>query len=143
MRMKKRRNRRRSESTMNVLTSRSFRAAGIIVALVVMSVINFVADQRCNQTIRAIREKEKLLSRLEQDRQRESAAWERMTAAENLERALIRHGLNMRYPKSEQVVRMDASGTPCYGQRSVALAKSRSAVSAPVASNTRKIRSRR
>ena len=142
MRMKKRRNCRKSQ-TLNVMTGKSFRIVGIIVALVLVVVVNLVADARCNQTMRSIGEKEKLLARLEQDRQRESAAWEQMTTAGNLDRALLRHGLDMRYPKSEQVIRMDASGTPRYGQRSVALAKARLGSTVPVASNSRPRRTRR
>lgn len=136
MKIKKRRNCRKSQ-TMNVMTGRTFHVASVIVALMIAVVMNLVAESRCTQVRDSIGEKQKLLARLEQDRQRESAAWEQMTTASNLERALIRHGLNMRYPKSEQVIRMDASGTPRYGQRSVELAKSRLASSGTVAANLR------
>lgn len=137
MKIKKRRNCRKSQ-TMNVMTGRTFHVAGIILTLLVAVVMNLVAESRCKQVQDSIGEKEKLLARLEQDRQRESAAWEQMTTASCLERALVRHGLNMRYPKSEQVIRMDASGTPRYGQRSVELAKNRITATATVASNTRR-----
>lgn len=136
MKIKKRRNCRKSQ-TRNVMTGRSFHVAGIILALMVAIVMNLVAESRSSQVWDSICEKEKLLDRLEQDRQRESAAWEQMTTASGLERALVRHGLNMRYPKSEQVVRMDASGTPRYGQRSVELAKRRLSSSGTVASASR------
>lgn len=122
---------------MNVMTGRTFHVAGIILTLLVAVVMNLVAESRCTQVRDSIGEKEKLLARLEQDRQRESAAWEQMTTASSLERALVRHGLNMRFPKSEQVIRMDASGTPRYGQRSVELAKNRLSASATVVSNSR------
>lgn len=137
MKIKKRRNCRKSQ-TMNVMTGRTFNVALIILSLMVAVVMNLVAESRCTQVRDSIGEKEKLLTRLEQDRQRESAAWEQMTTASSLERALVRHGLNMRYPKSEQVIRMDASGTPRYGQRSVELAKNRLSGSATVASNVRR-----
>lgn len=136
MKNRKNRNRRKSQ-TMNVLTGKTFHVAGIIAALVTMVVVNLVADTRCTQTIKSIGEKEKQLARLEQDRLRESTAWDAMTTAENLDRALVRHGLNMRYPKPEQVVRMDASGTPRYGQTSVKLALQRKAAAGTVVQNTR------
>ena len=145
MKIKKRRNCRKSQ-TRNVMTGRSFHVAGIILSLVVAVVMTLVADARCSQVNDSIREKEKLLVRLEQDRDREDAAWQQMTTASNLERALVRHGLNMRFPKDEQVIRMDASGSPRYGQRSVALAKSRLSGTGAVAANTgtgRRTRSRR
>lgn len=136
MKIKKRRNCRKSQ-TMNVMTGRTFHVAGIILTLLVAVVMNLVAESRCTQVRDSIGEKEKLLARLEQDRQRESAAWEQMTTASSLERALVRHGLNMRFPKSEQVIRMDASGTPRYGQRSVELAKSRLSAATTVVLNSR------
>ncbi len=141
MKIKKRRNCRKSQ-TMSVMTGKSLHVAGIIAALVVMVVVNLVAEARCSQTVKSIREKEKQLARLEQDRRREAWAWDRMTTPENLERALVSHGLNMRIPKPEQVIRMDASGTPRYGQQSVRLAQSRRKSSGTVASNSR-ISSRR
>lgn len=136
MKIKKRRNCRKSQ-TMNVMTGRTFHVAGIILTLLVAVVMNLVAESRCTQVRDSIGEKEKLLARLEQDRQRESAAWEQMTTASSLERALVRHGLNMRFPKSEQVIRMDASGTPRYGQRSVELAKNRLSAATTVVLNSR------
>lgn len=136
MKIKRRKNCRRSQ-TMNVMTGRTFHIAGIILALLIAVVMNLVAESRCSQTSDLIGEKKKLLARLEQDRDREDAAWQQMTTSSNLERALIRHGLNMRYPKDEQVIRMDASGTPRYGQRSVELARSRLSATGAVASNAR------
>lgn len=135
--MRTRRRNCRKSQTMNVMTGRTFHVAGIIVTLVVAVVLNLVADARCSQVRDSIGRKEKMLARLEQDRDREDAAWQQMTTASNLERALIRHGLNMRYPKDEQVIRMDASGSPRPGQRSVELARCRLAGSGPVASNAR------
>ena len=140
MKLRKRKNCRKSQ-TVNVMTGRSLHIAGIIAALVAMTVINLVADARCKQTQKAIGEKQRELVRLEQDRRRESAAWDQMTTAENLSRALVRHGLNMRIAKPEQVVRMNSDGRPRYGQPSVELAKARNAAGS-VASNVR-VRTRR
>lgn len=123
---------------MNVMTGRTFHVAGIILALLLVVVMNLVAESRCKLVRDSIGEKEKLLASLEKDRDREDANWQQMKSISNLERALVRHGLNMRMPKDEQVIRMDASGTPRYGQRSVELAKSRLASSGTVASNTRR-----
>lgn len=137
MRIRKRRNCRKSQ-TMNVMTGKSIHVVGIIAALVTMVVVNLVADARCRQTKDSIGEKERQLARLEQDRVRESAAWEAMLTTENLDRALTRHGLKMlRYPKPEQVIRMDASGTPRYGQQSVKLAIQRKAAAGAVVNNSR------
>lgn len=146
MKIKRRRNCRRSQTTMSVMSGRTFHIAGIILLLLTAVVMNLVAEARCKQVKDSIGEKEKLLARLEQDRNRADAAWQEMTNSSNLERALIRHGLNMRYPKDEQVVRMDASGVPRYGQRSVELARSRLSSPGAVASNSRsrtKVRTRR
>jgi len=135
--MRNRRNRRKSQ-TMSVMTGKFVHVGGIIAALVTMVVINLVAEARNSQTIRSIGEKEKLLVRLDKDLQRESIAWDQMTTAERLDEALIRHGLDMRYPKSEQIVRMSASGELVRGQESVRLAQCRRSSSGTVASTTRR-----
>lgn len=137
MKIKKHRRNCRKSQKMNVMTGRTFHVAGIIVILLFAVVMNLVAESRCKAVNDSICEKEKLLARLEQDRDREDAVWQQMTSEENLSRALVRHGLNMRTPKDEQVIRLDANGVVRPGQRSVELARARLANPGVVASASR------
>jgi hypothetical protein len=90
-----------------------------------LSVVYMLGTSSCSQQLKTIGEKEKMLRRLEKDCQRESARWDAMRGPENLDRALLRFGLSMRYPKAEQVVMMDGQGRPRPGQLSVARARQR------------------
>jgi hypothetical protein len=124
-------NRKRSQK-MSVMASQSMYFGGVLVMLVVMVILNLLATSSCNQQLKAIGEKEKLLARLEKDRSRECARWDAMKGPEDLDLALRRFGLAMRYPKAEQIVMMDARGRPRPGQLSVARAKSRQSVAKTV-----------
>ena len=75
---------------MNVMTGRTFHVAGIILALLLVVVMNLVAESRCKLVRDSIGEKEKLLASLEKDRDREDANWQQMKSISNLERALVR-----------------------------------------------------
>ena len=77
--------------------------------------------------MKSIGEKERTLAKLEDERMRESARWDAMKTADNIDRALLRFGLSMRYAKAEQIVRMDAAGRPKPGQLAVARARKNSA----------------
>lgn len=117
-------NRKRSKK-MSVMASRSMHIGAVMIMLFVMVILNLLASTSCTQLMKSIGEKEKLLSRLEKDRQRESARWDAMKGPEDLDRALLRFGLSMHYPKAEQIVMMDGQGRPRPGQLSVARARAR------------------
>ena len=110
---------------MSVIASRSMHIGAVIVVFFVMVILNLLASSSCTQLTRAIREKEKTLAKLEDDRSREVVNWEEMKDPERLDRALLRFGLAMRPPRHEQVVRMDSRGRPVPGQVSVARAMQR------------------
>jgi len=130
-----RKNRKRS-TKMSVTASRSMHFGAVIVMLFVMVIVNLLAGSRCDQMMKAIGEKEKLLAKLEKDRERESGRWEQAKTDENLDRMLPHLGMSMKYPHSSQIVRMDCDGNPEPGQISVKYAKQRTAQKA-VASNAR------
>ena len=117
-------NRRRSKK-MSVMASRSMHVGGVLVMFFVMVIVNLLASSSCNQLMKSIGEKERLLAKLEKDRERESARWDAMKTSENLDRALLKFGLSMKYPRPEQIVLMDARGQPKPGQLSVARASAR------------------
>ena len=119
-------NRRRSKR-MSVMASRSMHIGAVLVMFFVMVILNLLASSSCTQIMKSIGEKERTLAKLEDERMRESARWDAMTTADNIEAALLRQGLSMRYAKEEQVVRMDAAGRPKPGQLSVARARRNSA----------------
>lgn len=132
---------------MSVVAERALHVGAVIVMLFVMVILNFLASSSCDQLMKSIGDKERMLSKLEESRQRESAKWEEMITPDRLERHLVKHGLSMRYWKAAQTVRMRSDGTPYPGQlslvkaearvqsRAVALASNRPA-SSPVARST-------
>ena len=119
-----RKNRRRSKK-MSVMAGRSVQIGSVMVMLFVVIIFNMLAESRCKQLMKTIREKESQLVRLEDECTRESTRWAEMQTPERLEAALLRHGLAMRAPAPEQIVRMNADGRPYPGQLSVAKAAQR------------------
>lgn len=107
----------------------------VIVMLFAMVLLNLLASSSCQQLMKTIGERERQLAKLEEERVRESARWEEMKTPEKLESALLRHGLAMRYPKADQVVRMKADGHPYPGQLSVAKARQRAGLTSALAMN--------
>jgi len=122
-------NRKRSKK-MSVMASRSMHVGGVLMMFFVMVIVNLLASSSCNQLMKSIGEKERQLAKLENDRARESARWDAMKTSENLDRALLKFGLSMKYPRADQIVRMDAKGQPKPGQLSVARASARRSSSA-------------
>lgn len=119
-------NRKRSKK-MSVMASRSMHIGAVMVMFFVMVILNLLASSSCTQIMKSIGEKERTLAKLEDERMRESARWDAMKTADNIDRALLRFGLSMRYAKAEQIVRMDAAGRPKPGQLAVARARKNSA----------------
>lgn len=118
---------RKTTKRMSVLTANMLHFGAIVMMLFVMVILNLLASSSCSQLMKSIGEKDRKLDRLEEARQRESARWEQMKTPERLETALLKHGLSMKYPRPNQVVKMKADGTPYVGQVSVCQAKQRQA----------------
>ena len=117
---------RRMPKRHSVMVGRTVQIAAVMIMLFAMVILNRLASSSCTQLTKTIREKERTLAKLEDERTRESARWDEMQTPEKLEAALLRHGLAMRYAKTElQVVRMGRDGTPVPGQLSVAKAAQR------------------
>ena len=132
-----RKNSKKSKS-LSVLTLHTVNAAGVILTLFVMVIVNLLASSSGSRMVGSIREKERELARLEEERMRESARWEEMMSPEKLEIALVRNGLSMKYPRPDQVIRMRADGRPYPGQLSVNMAAKRRSASAPVAMSSKR-----
>ena len=121
---------RKMPKKMSVVTSNVMHFGGLILISVVMVIVNHIADTTCDQLVKSIGEKERQLAQLEEERVRESARWEEMKTPERLESVLYKHGLAMKYPRPDQVVRMKPDGRPYPGQLSVAKARQRNGFSA-------------
>jgi hypothetical protein len=108
---------------MSVVATNTMHFGAIIVVFFVMVMLNLLASSSCTQLMKSIGEKERELTKLENSRIRESSRWEEMKTVEKIERALLRHGLSMKTPRADQIVRMRADGTPYPGQLSLSRAK--------------------
>ena len=118
---------RKMPKKMSVVAGLSVKIGAVMVMLFAWGILYVLATSSCTQLSTTIREKERLLAKLEDEQKRQSAAWDRMKTNESLETALLRHGISMKTPNpATQVVRMDASGRPYSGQISVARARERS-----------------
>ncbi len=104
---------------MSVVASGSMSLGIVIFALFVMVIVNLLASSNCDQLQKTIGEKEKTLAKLENDRRRASAAWDEMKSSANLDGMLPKHGLAMKLPRTDQVVRMNKMGRPLPGQLSI------------------------
>lgn len=98
-------------------------------ALTIVSIVIFYsyAQTECDQLLKSIGEKQRLLDRRTDELTRESARWEEMTTPEKIEVALRRQGLKMAFAKPCQNIRMSHAGVPRPGQLSVARAEQASA----------------
>ena len=139
---------RKMPKKMSVMAGRSVQLGALIITGFAMVILNMLASSSCKQLEKTIGEKKRQLESLEDSHKREKANWEKMLTPANLEQALLRHGLAMKFPKTEQVVRMDAAGRPYPGQRSVARATQRnmaaqSAKYTPVAAPVRRVAAHR
>lgn len=111
---------RKVSKRMSVVAQNTAYASAVLMAAFVVVIVNLLASSSCSQLMKSIGEKERTLSRLEDERSRESARWEEMKTPERLEQALMRHGLSMKPPKPDQIIRMDREGRLIPNQFSVA-----------------------
>ena len=117
---------RKVSKRMSVVAGHAVRFGAVIVMFFVMAIVYLLAKSSCEQLSDEIRDKEHVLAKLEDEQDRESARWEEMKTPDRLEAALLRHGLSMKYPRPDQVVRVRADGTLLPGQPAVARAAQRS-----------------
>ena len=110
---------------MSVVAATTMRFGAILMVFFVMVVINQLASSRCTLLNKATGDLKRELERLEDSCQRESTRWEKLKTPENIERALIRHGLSMKTPRPDQCVSMMANGQPRPGQLALTRAKMR------------------
>lgn len=110
---------------MSVVATNSMRFGAIIVFFVVMVILNLLSSQSCTHLQNAKGALEREIVKLDEARTRESTRWEEMKTTENIEAALLRHGLLMKLPRPDQTVRLMADGTPRPGQLSLAKSKMR------------------
>ena len=119
-----RRNRRVTKKR-SVVATNAMRFGAISVFFFVMVVLNLLSSQSCAQLLKQKGEMEREIAKLDDARMRESTRWEEMKTAENIEAALLRHGLSMQTPRPDQTVRLLPDGTPRPGQLSLTKSKSR------------------
>jgi hypothetical protein len=110
---------------MSVVATNSMRFGAIIVFFFVMVILNLLSSSSCTQLLKQKGEMEREIAKLDDSRMRESTRWEEMKTTENIEAALLRHGLSMRMPRPDQTVRLLPDGTPRPGQLSLAKSKAR------------------
>ncbi|MBR2940142.1 MAG: hypothetical protein IKC14_02410 [Kiritimatiellae bacterium] len=110
---------------MSVVATNSMRFGAIIVFFFVMVILNLLSSSSCTQLLKQKGEMEREIAKLDDARMRESTRWEEMKTTENIEAALLRHGLSMHMPRPDQTVRLLPDGTPRPGQLSLAKSKAR------------------
>ena len=106
------------------------RFVAIIMVVFVVVIVNFMAESSCQELMKSIGERKRTLVKLEEERQRQCSQWDRMKTPERIERALLKHGLEMKPARPDQNIQMRADGTPYPGQLSVAKAERRRAATA-------------
>ena len=115
---------------MSVVATNTMRFGAIIVFFFVMVILNLLSSSSCTQLQNAKGALEREIVKLDEARTRESTRWEEMKTTENIEAALLRHGLSMKLPRPDQTVRLMPDGTPRPGQLSIAKTKMRTGVAA-------------
>ena len=121
---------RKMSTKMSVTVGRTVQIAAVMVMAFAVVMVNMLADSSCKHLEKRIREKEKQIKALEDEKERESGCWAAMTTPTKLEDALLKHGLSMHSPKpGTQVVRLNSKGQLYPAQLSVAKARERNRVS--------------
>lgn len=103
-------------------------SAGVVVLLLtgfMMAMVYWILDSQCSSIAREIGKAEKRYAALEAECVQETARWESLKTPERLSEKLLRFGLEMKYARQDQIVRMTADGRPANGQLSVTRARQR------------------
>jgi hypothetical protein len=117
---------RKISKKMSVHAANTVRFGGIILALGVMIIVNVLSSSSCDQLVNENGRKASELAKLDASYQRESTRWEEMKTPENIDRALVRHGLKMAPPRAHQWIRLNANGVPCPNQLALTRLRQRS-----------------
>lgn len=117
------RNRKMKKHT--IFTAGSMGIVVLIVTGFIMLMAYWSLDSRCSSISREIGKAEKRYEALEAECVQEMAHWDAMKTPEKLSEKLLRFGLEMKYARQDQIVRMNADGRPVAGQISVARARQR------------------
>ncbi len=114
---------RKIPKKMSVLAKNSMRFGAIIVFFFVMVILNLLSSSTCTMLLKEKGAKERELAKLEESRTQEATRWEQLKTPEKMEVAVLRHGLSMNVPRSDQHVRMRDDGTPYPNQLSLRRAR--------------------
>ena len=99
----------------SVLTTGTVGVASLIVSALIMRMYFNVLVSRCGLSNNDIGKAERRLKALESECVREAARWDEMRTRERLNAKLTRFGLEMRYPRQDQIVQMNADGRAIEG----------------------------
>ena len=92
--------------------------AGIVALLVTgfaMVMVYCVLGMRCTSIARELQEAEKDYEQLTREGDRVATRWTELMAVDRLQERITRFGLDMNFPRPDQVVRMNAAGRPIQG----------------------------
>ena len=118
---------RKMSKRMSVVATNTMRFGAVILSFFVMVILYILSSQSCTRLQNQKGAMEREIVKLDDALLRESTRWEEMKTPEKIEMALLRHGLAMKTPRAEQIVRME-NGVPRPGQISLAKAKARNEV---------------
>lgn len=93
----------------------------VMITFFAMVVLNLMASSSCSHLSKTIADKENVLKQKRAELNRNVIRWEAAKSSSNLERALVKRGMAMYYPKPSQIVRMDENGRILPSQTSVAV----------------------
>ena len=110
---------------MSVMATNTMRFGAVILSFFVMVILYILSSQSCTRLQNQKGTMEREIVKLDDALLRESTRWEEMKTPEKIEMALLHHGLSMKTPRADQIVRMMENGTPRPGQISLARGKSR------------------
>lgn len=91
-----------------------------IVTIVIVALAYLISDAKCTQLGQEICKYEQSYKQFDNERIREQNRWSEKKTPENLDRALLNHGLAMGYPTASQIARVDRRGHLIAGQAIVA-----------------------
>ena len=125
---------RKIPKKMSVVATNTMRFGAILFFFFIMVILNLLSSTSCTQLLKTKGELEREIVKLDDELMRESTRWEKMKTPDNVEQALLRHGLAMKLPRPDQTVRLMSDGRPRPGQLSLARAKMRGGLATSVAS---------
>ncbi len=105
---------------MSRISVHTMHIGAIMIMFFAMVVLNLMASSTCSQLSKSIADKENILKQKRIELNRNIVRWESAKSSANLERALVKRGMAMYYPKPSQIVRMDENGGVLPSQTSVA-----------------------